>query len=102
MRVDAGCIDGSGRPKDLFWTKNKRNTLKDTAVQRNDAGSTLVAGLLQVRPKGATQVAPVFMRRIRPRTITLLSVAHGIFMLTILFFSNKSPSISSKGYSLSF
>ncbi|PSU55248.1 hypothetical protein C9I90_17040 [Photobacterium aphoticum] len=29
--------------------------------QRNDAGSTIVAGLLQVRPKGATQVAPVLL-----------------------------------------
>ena len=29
MRVDIGCVDGSGRPKDIFRKKRKRNTLKD-------------------------------------------------------------------------
>ncbi|PSU28851.1 hypothetical protein C9I99_25585 [Photobacterium lutimaris] len=36
----------------------KRTMLKEYSCQWNDAGSTIVAGLLQVRPKGATQVAP--------------------------------------------
>ena len=36
----------------------KREALKEIALSWNDAGSILVAGLLQVRPKGATKVAP--------------------------------------------
>ncbi len=46
------------RPSGTPPGRSFRETLKDTAISRNDAGSTLVAGLLQVRPKGATKVAP--------------------------------------------
>ncbi|PSB88969.1 hypothetical protein C5F63_06130, partial [Photobacterium damselae subsp. damselae] len=44
-----------------FRTKYKGQLLTDYSSQRNDAGSTIVAGMLQVRPKGATKVAPVLL-----------------------------------------
>ena len=60
MRVETGCFDGSRYDrKDISRKETKRTKLKESAKSWNDAGSTIVAGMLQVRPKGATQVAPV-------------------------------------------
>ncbi|EAS41935.1 hypothetical protein C9J48_24910 [Photobacterium profundum] len=61
MRVDIGCIDGLRKAKGSLQDEDKRTMLTDYSSQWNDAGSTIVAGLLQVRPKGATQVAPALL-----------------------------------------
>ena len=69
----------------------RKDNAEGIGSQRNEAGSTIVAGMLQVRPKGATQVAPALF-------YTSLTSSYLFFILLFiryLTFNASLPSILS-------
>ncbi len=75
--------------QDNFRTKYTDSAEGFSTLIMDDAGSTIVAGQLQVRPKGATQVAPALFSasHYRSRYPTVYSSVYS------LFFQNTTPTV---------